>query len=408
MKYVPPPLPAGVESDPQIQAAYLLQDGFTEIPQDGLAERIRQRKSLRVKFGVDPTAPSVTWGWSVPLRRLRRFQELGHTAVLVIGDFTAQIGDPSGKSATRRRLSKAEVEGYIENCIAALQGVLSPENIEIRRNSEWLGEMDISHVLELTSQVTVAQILERADFSKRYEQRQPISLMEFMYPLLQGHDSVAVEADVELGGVDQQFNFVLARTLQQRAGQDAQAGVCAPLLVGLDGERKMSQSYGNYIGIAEPPEEIFGKTMSIPDSAMPDYVRLGLDCSPTEKEEMLATLSGVALKRDLARRMVGMFHGQEAAADAEKAFDRQFKDHKPPEVIEETVTQERYLPKILADLGWVRSLNEARRAIAGKGIRLNGDTVEDEHIELAPGSYLIQFGKRRFYNVTIDATVDEH
>jgi tyrosyl-tRNA synthetase len=232
--------------------------------------------------------------------------------------------------------------------------------------------------------------------------------MEFMYPLLQGHDSVAVEADVELGGVDQQFNFVLARTLQQRAGQDAQAGVCAPLLVGLDGERKMSQSYGNYIGIAEPPEEIFGKTMSIPDSAMPDYVRLGLDCSPTEKEEMLATLSGVALKRDLARRMVGMFHGQEAAADAEKAFDRQFKDHKPPEVIEETVTQERYLPKILADLGWVRSLNEARRAIAGKGIRLNGDTVEDEHIELAPGSYLIQFGKRRFYNVTVDANVDEH
>jgi tyrosyl-tRNA synthetase len=165
MKYVPPPLPAGVESDPQIQAAYLLEDGFTEIPQNGLAERIRQRKSVRVKLGVDPTAPSVTWGWSVPLRRLRRFQELGHTAVLVIGDFTAQIGDPSGKSATRRRLSKAEVEGYIENCIAALQGVLSPENLEIRRNSEWLGEMDISHVLELTSQVTVAQILERADFS---------------------------------------------------------------------------------------------------------------------------------------------------------------------------------------------------------------------------------------------------
>jgi tyrosyl-tRNA synthetase len=326
----------------------------------------------------------------------------------VIGDFTAQIGDPSGKSATRRRLSKAEVEGYIENCIAALQGVLSPENLEIRRNSEWLGEMDISHVLELTSQVTVAQILERADFSNRYEQRQPISLMEFMYPLLQGHDSVAVEADVELGGVDQQFNFVLARTLQQRAGQDAQACVCAPLLVGLDGERKMSQSYGNYIGIAEPPKEIFGKTMSIPDSAMPDYVRLGLDCSPAEKEEMLATLSGVALKRDLARRMVSMFHAQAAAADAEKAFDRQFKDHKPPEVIEETVTQERYLPKILADLGWARSLNEARRAIAGKGIRLNGDTVEDEHIERAPGTYLIQFGKRRFYNVTVDATVDEH
>lgn len=402
VKYSPPVVPSHAWNDPAMQASYLLEDGFEEMPNGELAKKIAERGSLRVKFGVDPTAPSVTWGWSVPLRRLRRFQELGHTAVLVIGDFTAQVGDPSGKSATRRRLSKDEVEGYIEACTAALLGVLSAENLEVRRNSEWLGSMGMPEVLELTSKVTVAQLLERADFDKRFNQKEPISMIEFLYPLLQGHDSVAVEADVELGGIDQQFNFGLARNLQQRAGQPAQACVCAPLLVGTDGVRKMSQSYGNYVGVAESPSEIFGKVMSVPDTAVPDYVRLALDISPSEKEAMLSVKSGVTLKRSLAKKMVTMFHGEAAAEEAEEAFNRLFVRREAPEVIEESATADAYLPKILVGLGWARSLSEARRSIAERGVRVDGDVIADDHLTLVAGTYVVQFGKRRFHRVTVE------
>ncbi|MGN9764041.1 tyrosine--tRNA ligase [Micromonospora sp. SD12] len=356
---------------------------------------------LRVKFGVDPTAVSVTWGWSVPLRRLRRFQELGHTAVLVIGDFTAQVGDPSGKSATRRRLSADEVETYVAACTDALLRILDPERLEIRRNSEWLGAMQMPDVLELAASVTVAQLLERADFHKRFVEHRPISLIEFLYPLLQGHDSVAVEADVELGGIDQQFNFVLARSLQQRAGQDPQSCVCAPLLVGTDGARKMSQSYGNYIGVSEPPQEIFGKAMSIPDSAMPDYVRLALDLPTAEKNRLLEEFGGVKLKRTLARSMVEMFHGPEAAQQAEQEFDRRFVHRQAPEDIPESSTTEAYLPKILVELGWATSQNDARRSIKGNGVRIDGTTVTDEQQTLQPGTFVLQLGKRRFHRITV-------
>ncbi len=219
MVYRAPSAPAGVADDPEVQAAYLLEDGFSAAPEDALVDKLRRREPLRVKFGVDPTAPAVTWGWSVPLRRLRRFQELGHTAVLVIGDFTAQVGDPSGRSATRVRLSAEQVHAYVQSCMASLLEILSPDNLEVRRNSEWLDSLGMSGALELTAQATVAQLLERNDFSNRFAANQPISLIEFIYPLLQGQDSVAVDADVELGGTDQYFNCMLARTLQQRAGQ---------------------------------------------------------------------------------------------------------------------------------------------------------------------------------------------
>ncbi|MEU9509721.1 tyrosine--tRNA ligase [Micromonospora sp. NPDC048170] len=383
------------------QAAYLLADGFTELPEGGLESKLARGVPLRVKLGVDPTAVSVTWGWSVPLRRLRRFQELGHTAVLVIGDFTAQVGDPSGKSATRRRLSADEVETYVAACTDALLGILDPERLEIRRNSEWLGPMRMPDVLELAASVTVAQLLERADFHKRFVEHRPISLIEFLYPLLQGHDSVAVEADVELGGIDQQFNFVLARALQQRAGQDPQSCVCAPLLVGTDGSRKMSQSYGNYIGVSEPPQEIFGKAMSIPDSAMPDYVRLALDLPAAEKNRLLEELGGVKLKRFLARSMVEMFHGPEAAQQAEEEFDRRFVRRQAPEDIPESSTTEAYLPKILVELGWATSQNDARRSIKGNGVRIDGTTVIDEQQSLQPGTFVLQLGKRRFHRITV-------
>jgi tyrosyl-tRNA synthetase len=401
MLYTPPVAPADARADAVTQAKYLLEDGFLEIPADDLAKKIGKKGSLRVKFGVDPTAPAVTWGWSVPLRRLRRFQELGHTAILVIGDYTAQVGDPSGKSRTRTRLSSAEVEGHVRACMGALLGILSPDHLEVRRNSEWLGSMGMSDVLQLASQATVAQLLERTDFSKRFAASAPISLIEFIYPLLQGHDSVAVEADVELGGVDQQFNFVLARSLQQRAGQDMQTCICAPLLVGTDGTRKMSQSYGNYINVADTAEEIFGKVMSIPDEAMPQYIQLALDLSPKQKAMLGAELSGVGLKRELGKQMVAMFHGMNAALGAEEGFNERFVRRQVPADIPTAEVSRRYLPQILLDFGWARSLSDARRLVRGRGVRVDGEIVSDENLQLEPGVYVLQVGKRRFTRVTV-------
>jgi tyrosyl-tRNA synthetase len=261
--------------------------------------------------------------------------------------------------------------------------------------------MGMEQVLSLAAQVTIAQLLERDDFSKRYASQEPISLIEFVYPLLQGQDSVAIGADVELGGTDQYFNLMIGRTLQHRANQEPQATYCAPLLVGTDGRKKMSQSVGNYIGIDEPAEDIFGKAMSIPDLAMPDYVKLATDLRPEEKEDLLSNWSGVQLKRRLAKAMVAMFHGREAATAAEAAFDRIFVRHELPEDIHVTETVERYIPRILLDLGWATSLSDGRRKINGAGIRIDGSLVADEHASLDAGSYLIQFGRRRFHRVIV-------
>ena len=401
MRYRVPPVPPEATASPEAEAAYLLEDGFVDTPAGGLADQLRRQGRLRVKYGVDPTAPSVTWGWGVCLRRLRRFQELGHTAVLVIGDFTARIGDPSGRSVTRRQLSADEVERYVQGCLASLRAILGPDNLEVRRNSEWLEPMDMADVLRLTSQFTVAQVLERDDFRQRYEANNPIAISELLYPMLQGYDSVAISADVELGGTDQYFNLLVGRDLQQGAGQEPQVAFCAPLLVGTDGRRKMSQSYGNYIAVDQPPAEIFGKAMSIPDEAMADYVTLGTDLRPEEKERLTAELGGVRLKRRLAREMVAMFHGPEAADEAEAEFDRVFVRHDAPSEMEESVTSERYVPRILADLGWASSLSDARRRIKGAGVKVDGRTLDDEHANLEPGTYVLQSGRRRFRRVTV-------
>jgi tyrosyl-tRNA synthetase len=400
MRYRVPPVPPEATTSPEAEAAYLLEDGFVDTPAGGLADKLRRRGRLRIKYGVDPTAPSVTWGWGVCLRRLRRFQELGHTAVLVIGDFTARIGDPSGRTATRRQLDADEVERYVQGCLASLRAILGPDNLEVRRNSEWLEPMDMADVLRLTSQFTVAQMLERDDFRQRYEATQPIAISELLYPMLQGYDSVAITADVELGGTDQFFNLLVGRDLQQAAGQEPQVALCAPLLVGTDGQRKMSQSYGNYIAVDHPPAEIFGKVMSIPDDAMDQYVALGTDLRPDEKERLTAELGGVRLKRRLAREMVTMFHGPEAAEAAEAEFDRVFVRHDAPSELEESVTPERYVPRILVDLGWATSLSDARRRIKGGGVKVDGQTLDDEHANLDPGTYVLQSGRRRFRRVT--------
>ena len=288
------------------QLSLLTAHAVDVISEAELRKKIERGVPLRVKLGIDPTASDIHLGFAVVLRRLRTFQDCGHKAVLIIGDFTAMLGDPSGKSATRPQLSKEEVDAYAESYVAQVGAILdmSPERIEIRRNSEWLARLDMQDVLRLTSQVTVARMLERDDFAKRYDAGAPISLMEFLYPLLQGKDSVEVRADVELGGTDQLFNLIMGRHLQTRAGQEPQVVLTTPLLVGLDGEQKMSKSLGNYIGVNEAPFEQFGKIMSIPDALLPMYIAYATAWSPERIDEVTdgAFIGRAAPQRDQATR----------------------------------------------------------------------------------------------------------
>ncbi|MGH2694365.1 MAG: tyrosine--tRNA ligase, partial [Actinomycetota bacterium] len=325
-----------------------------------LAERLASGRALRIKLGVDPTARDVTLGWAVPLRKLRQFQDLGHTAVLIVGDFTARIGDPSGKSETRRQLTEEEVRSNAEACLAQLLDILSEDNLEVRYNSEWLQPLDLADILRLTSHYTVAGMLERDDFTKRYKEQRPISMVEFMYPLMQAYDSVAIEADVELGGSDQYFNLLVGRNIQRAYGQAPQICLTMPLLVGTDGVQKMSQSLNNYVGIREVPEEMFGKLMSIPDHLVVSYARLATDLSDDEIAELDAAVKGGGgaagdAKRAVARAVVAIYHGDDAARGAESDFDRRFRHREIPEQIPEAEIpkdaidgQNVYLPRVLA------------------------------------------------------------
>ncbi len=387
------------------QLARLLYGVDSVVPEDELRERLEERSPLRVKLGLDPTAPSVTLGWAVVLRKLRHFQELGHTAVLIVGDFTAQVGDPSGKSETRKRLSAAEVRGYAEGLLEEFSRVLLPEPLEIRYNSEWLSTMSMSDVLELTSHVTVAQMLERDDFSRRFSDGRAISMMEFMYPLLQGMDSVAIDADIELGGSDQLWNLMMGRVLQGRYGKRPQMAMTMPLLIGTDGEAKMSQSLDNYIGVSDEPSEMFGKTMSIPDDLMPQWFELATEIPPAEVDGILSALAAGSLhpgaaKRRLGREIVDLYHGPGSGAEAEQAFDRVFKDHEAPEEVEEATLEAGdpvYLPAALAAAGLVSSNGDGRRMIEQGAVKVAGERVDDFDVARATlvGS-IAQVGKRRF------------
>ncbi len=383
----------------------LLRGTERVVTEEALERKLALGRPLRIKLGLDPTAPAVTLGWAVVLRKLREFQEFGHTAVLIVGDFTAQVGDPSGKSETRRRLSAEEVARYAENLLGGFRKVLLPEPLEIRYNSEWLGALDMREILELTSQVTVAQMLERGDFAKRYEANQPISLMEFLYPLLQGMDSVAVEADVELGGADQLWNLMVGRVLQERAGQDPQIPMTMPLLLGTDGVHKMSQSLGNYVAIDEPAGDMFGKLMSIPDELIVSYFEL---CTDMTEEELGGVARGLAdgslhpgeTKRRLAAQIVGIYWGDEAAAAAEASFDLLFKRHEVPDDAPELTLpegEEVWLPGFLREHGLANSSSDARRLIAQGAVKVDGEKVLEETL---PSSALagatLQVGKRRY------------
>ena len=391
------------------QMAYLAK-GTTEIIRDTelrakLEKSAASGKPLRVKLGADPTAPDIHLGHTVVIRKLRAFQELGHIAIFLIGDFTGMIGDPSGKSATRPQLSREEINANAETYKQQIFKLLDPEKTVIDFNSRWMDTLGSAGFLRLSSHVTVRQILERDDFQQRLEANRPLALHEVMYPLVMAYDSVALEADVELGGTDQKFNLLMGRNLQREYEQESQVAVIMPLLEGTDGVQKMSKSLGNYIGINEPPQEIFGKVMSITDDLMWRYYELCTDlpigaiASLRESER-----NPRDIKVDLAKRIVADFYSETDARKAEEEFNAMFRNKQTPETVEERELSSGVwkLPKLLVELALVPSMAEARRVIDQGGVYVEGErrTQGDFEINItADRSFLVQVGKRRFVRV---------
>jgi len=395
------------------QLSYL-RKGTTEIIRDSelrakLEKSAATGKPLRVKLGADPTAPDIHLGHTVVIRKLRAFQELGHTAIFLIGDFTGMIGDPSGKNATRPQLTREEINANAETYKHQIFKLLDPEKTVIDFNSRWMDTLGSAGFLRLGSHVTVRQILERDDFQQRLEANRPLALHEVMYPLVMAYDSVALEADVELGGTDQKFNLLMGRNLQREYGQESQIAVITPLLEGTDGVQKMSKSLGNYIGINEPPQEIFGKVMSISDDLMWRYYELCTDLSVPEIASLRESTNNSErnprdVKVDLAKHIVADFYSDTEARQAEAEFNAMFRNKQAPDVVEEkTVASGMWkLPKLLVELGMVSSMAEARRMIEQGGVYVDGErrTQTDFEVDLREDrSFLIQVGKRRFVRV---------
>lgn len=392
----------------------VIRRGVAEIvPEEELVAKLRrsiaQNRPLRVKLGLDPTAPDIHIGHTVVLQKLRQFQELGHEVTLVIGDFTGRIGDPTDKSETRKQLSEEEVKANAATYRRQLFKILDPERTRVVFNSSWLADLKFADVVRLAATCTVARMLEREDFQKRFRQNQSISLHEFFYPLMQGYDSVALRADVELGGTDQKFNLLMGRTLQREYGQEEQVAVMLPLLEGLDGEKKMSKSVGNYIGIDEPPREMYGKTMSIPDALMVKYFELVTDLPLEEVEGIKRGLEdGTRHPRDvkmlLARTLVRMYHGPDAAREAEEHFRTVFQQRSlPPDIEEKEVDPGPvWIVKLLVQTGLAASNGEARRLIEQGGVRVDDAKVSDPGWELAPADgTVLQVGKRKFLRLRV-------
>lgn len=391
---------------------HILQSGAADIiPEDLLKKKLARGTSLNVKLGVDPTAPDIHIGHAVPLRKLRQFQDLGHHVTLIIGDGTALIGDPSGRNTTRPQLTREQVAENAQTYVDQAFKILDRGKTTLRYNSEWILDLKMEDLLKLMSHFTVARILERDDFTKRYKANLPISMHEFLYPIMQAYDSVVVKADVELGGNDQLFNLLAGRELMEKLGMEPQVCLTLPLLEGTDGVRKMSKSYGNYIGLTDSPDDMFGKVMSIPDSLMVKYYRLASTVPVAEVDQIEKDLaSGKAdpnkTKRALARNIVAAYHSEEAAQEAEAAFDRQFKNHEAPEDIPEygkelTVNDEGevYLAALIHDAGLAQSTGEARRLIDGGGVKINGKAVPAKSYNVSPDDLkaaVLQVGKRKF------------
>ena len=391
---------------------HIIQSGAAQIvPEKALMDKLKRGKRLNIKLGVDPTAPDIHLGHAVPLRKLRQFQDLGHQVTLIIGDGTALIGDPSGRNSTRPQLTREQIKENAQTYVDQAFKVLDPEKTTLRYNSEWILSLGMEDLLKIASNFTVARILERDDFHNRYTSELPISLHEFLYPIMQAYDSVVIKADVELGGTDQLFNLLAGRELMEKMGMEPQVCLTLPLLEGTDGVKKMSKSYGNYIGLTDAPNDMFGKVMSIPDELMVKYYRLA---STVPVDQIDAIEKGLAAdeihpnrcKRDLAQNIVAAYYDEEAAKEAEAAFDRQFKQHEVPEDIPEfaadlTPNEEGtvYLAKLIADSGLAKSTGDARRMIDQGGVKINGEAVAAKAYNVAPESLsdaVIQVGKRKF------------
>jgi tyrosyl-tRNA synthetase len=381
-------------TDSRLQEGDLAAGAVEILPRGRLAEQLEQGRPLRVKLGIDPTAPDIHLGHVVVLDKLRAFQDAGHTVVLIIGDFTARVGDPSGQASERPVLSAEEIEVNATTFQDQAFKVLDPGRTEVRRNSEWL-DMGTDELFRLLRRFTIARLLERDDFARRMEEGRPISALELLYPVLQGYDSVAVKADVEVGGTDQTFNLLFARDVQEALGEPAQSIVTMPILPGTDGVRRMSKSLGNYVGVTDPPEEMFGKLMSIPDDAMDEYGRLLLGDEGGSGDD-----PGAA-KRELARRLVDRFHGPDSAAAAEARFDRVHVQHLPPEDIEDMTLAsdgEVHVPALIGD-AFGLSRSEARRLIEGGGVRIGERVLEPGELDLPAAELdgeVLRVGKRRF------------
>ncbi len=387
----------------------ILHRGTMEvIPENGLEEKLKEvakeNRPLIVKLGADPSAPDIHFGHTVPLRKLKQFQDLGHQVVFLIGDFTGMIGDPTGKSSTRKRLTREQVQENAESYKKQIFKILDPEKTRIAFNSEWCGKMNFADVLELTGHYTVARLLERDDFSKRFKEGRPISLIEFMYPLVQGYDSVALKADVEIGGTDQKFNLLVGRDLQREYGQKPQVIITLPLLEGTDGINKMSKSLGNYIGIDESPKEIFGKVMSIPDKMIARYYELLTDV-PMEiiveyQKRMQEGENPRNFKVELGKILVEQFYTREDAEAALSEFERIFKNKGiPNEMPEYALTESKNIVDILVESGLMSSKGETRRMIKQNAVSIDGTKITEE-IKLEPSAErIIKVGKRKFLRI---------
>lgn len=382
----------------------IIKKGVVEIiEEEELLKKLKEGRPLRVKAGFDPTAPDLHLGHTVLLQKLRQFQQLGHEVYFVIGDFTAMIGDPTGRSETRPPLSREEVLENAKTYEHQVFKILDPEKTNIVFNSTWLSELGTEGIIKLAGKYTVARMLERDDFSKRFKEGIPIYIHEFIYPLLQGYDSVFLKADVELGGTDQKFNLLVGRDLQRAFGQEPQVCITLPLLVGLDGVRKMSKSYQNYIAIQEEPESMFGKIMSISDDLMWEYYTLLTDYTEEEIENFKKNLHPMEAKKKLAHYIVERFHGKEQADRALEFFVKTFSQREFPEdapIIEVPYGLKRKAYELLFELGIESSKNSARRVVEGGGLRINGTKVEDPNQEIEIKEELrLQVGKKRFYRV---------
>ncbi|QRN86626.1 tyrosine--tRNA ligase [Clostridia bacterium] len=399
-----------IKAEVERQLQIIRRGAIEIIPEKELISKIeksiKSNKPLKIKLGLDPTAPDIHLGHTVVLQKMRQFQDLGHQVTIIIGDFTGRIGDPTGKSETRKQLTEQQVQDNAKTYMDQITRILDPDKTEMRFNSEWLSALTFTDVIELSAKYTVARMLERDDFTKRYRSGQAIGIHEFFYPLMQGYDSVALEADVELGGTDQKFNILMGRTLQKEYGQEPQIALFMPILEGLDGVQKMSKSLGNYIGIDEAPNDMFGKTMSITDDLILRYFELVTPVSLEDIKKMEIEMEQGANPRDykirLAKEIIGMFHSKEDADAAEENFKNVFAKNQIPDDIQEIEVPKEaiWIAKLLNELGLVSSTSDGRRMTMQGAVKIDGEKVTDVKAEIIPvKGMIIQVGKRKFAKI---------